>query len=37
VAFTVNEYVVLAPVAVPEINPEDDKDKPVGRLPEARA
>jgi hypothetical protein len=35
VALTVKVAVPADPPRVPEINPEEDKDKPVGRLPEA--
>jgi hypothetical protein len=35
VALTVNVAVPALPPRVPEIKPEVDKDKPVGKLPEA--
>jgi hypothetical protein len=35
VAFTVKVKVPADPPAVPEIKPEDDKERPVGKDPEA--
>jgi hypothetical protein len=36
VALTVKVAVPADPPRVPEINPDEDKDNPVGKLPEAR-